>query len=179
MGRDSSDYNLPSSGPLPKINWLDRIAWFYATGGGIGHCPFAPGTVGSLLGPAFIYVWQIYDRPWIEGFVVSIAAILIGVMAADREAKRRHCEDPGHVICDEILAFTIVLGGLNITQGWETALLGFVFFRIFDIWKPWPIRRLERLPGGWGIMADDLLAGVFARIAIHATSFLWTTNWSV
>jgi phosphatidylglycerophosphatase A len=74
------------------------------------------------------------------------------------------------VVCDEIAAFAIVFALTPVT--WMTAAVGFAWFRVYDIAKPWPISRLERLPGGWGIMADDLLAGVFAAAALHGTLWL-------
>lgn len=157
----------PSS--VPNISLLDRLAWLYATGGGVGLAPKAPGTFGSLLGPLIVAGWQSLSRPIYESVIVAVVGILLGVAAAQRTARRLGIEDPGCVVCDEIAAFAIVFAITPVT--WTTAFIGFVWFRVFDIAKPWPINRLERLPGGWGIMADDLLAGVFAAAA------LWGTLW--
>lgn len=151
--------------------WLDALAWVYATGAGVGLSPMAPGTVASLLGPILVGIWQWLDRPVWESVVLTLASIAIGVVTADRVAIRRGCEDPGFVVCDEIAAFAIVFVGTTVT--WQTGLIGFVWFRVFDIAKPWPISRLERLPGGWGIMADDLLAGAFAAAALRGTLWLF------
>ena len=179
MSREPLSEHLPSqfidqADPKSVIavwpKWLDALAWTYATGAGIGLFPKAPGTVASLLGPLFIAAWQWLDRPDWEGVALTLVSIAIGVVAADRVATRRGCEDPGFVVCDEIVAFAIVFVGINVT--WQTSLIGFVWFRVFDIAKPWPISRLERLPGGWGIMADDLLAGVFAAAALRGTLWL-------
>ncbi len=153
---------------------LDGMAWFYATGCGIGLCPVAPGTVASLLGPVLIWGWQSLHRSVIEGVGVFVIAVLLGVAAAGREARRCGRTDPGHVVCDELAAFPIVFVGIDVVSAWHVAVLGFIWFRVFDIWKPWPIHRLERLPRGWGIMADDLMAGVFAATALHATRWLLT-----
>jgi phosphatidylglycerophosphatase A len=158
----------PRSGQ--KLSLLDRVAWLYATGCGVGLAPKAPGTFGSLMGPLLVAGWQSLTRPLHESVIVSLAGILIGVAAAQRVARRYGLADPGCVICDEVAAFTIVFAWEPVT--WRTAALGFAWFRLFDIWKPWPIRRLERLPGGWGIMADDLLAGVFAAAALQGTLWL-------
>jgi phosphatidylglycerophosphatase A len=159
--------------PIEPPSILDRFAWMYATGCGFGRSPKAPGTVGSLLGPVIVWAWQQLEPPstFVSVFV-AVSAILIGVFAAGRTARRANCKDPGFIVCDEIAAFAIVFAITNVT--WLTAALGFAWFRMFDIAKPWPIRRLEHLPGGWGIMADDLLAGVFAAAALQGT--LWLLN---
>lgn len=162
----------PSDPVKAKSSWLDRLAWLYATGCGVGLAPKAPGTFGSLLGPPIVWIWQSLDRPTHEGLIVTLVGILLGVGAAGRVSRRYGLADPGCVVCDEIAAFAIVLAWTPVT--WITAVLGFAWFRIFDIAKPWPIGRLEQLPGGWGIMADDLLAGVFAAAGLQGT--LWLLN---
>ena len=149
------------------MNLMDRLAWLYATGLGIGLAPKAPGTFGSLLGPLIVWCWQSLARPTHESVIVTLAGVLLGVAAAQRVARRCGLEDPGCVVCDEVAAFAIVFAMIPVT--WTTAAIGFAWFRLFDITKPWPISRLERLPGGWGIMADDLLAGVFAAAALQGT----------
>ncbi|MFM9960977.1 MAG: phosphatidylglycerophosphatase A [Planctomycetaceae bacterium] len=156
---------------VPNMSLLDRLAWLYATGCGVGLAPKAPGTFGSLLGPLIVAGWQTLARPIHESVIVALIGILVGVAAAQRTAQRLGIEDPGCVVCDEIAAFAIVFAITPVT--WTTAAIGFVWFRVFDIAKPWPINRLERLPGGWGIMADDLLAGVFAAAALQGTLWLW------
>jgi len=158
----------PSGGQ--KLNLLDRLAWLYATGCGVGMVPKAPGTFGSLLGPLLVWGWQLFARPTYEGVVIAMAGVLVGVAASQRTARRYGLSDPGCVVCDEIAAFAIVFALTTVT--WTTAVIGFVWFRVFDISKPWPISRLERLPGGWGIMADDLLAGVFAAAALQGSLWL-------
>lgn len=149
------------------MSLLDRMAWLYATGCGIGLAPKAPGTFGSLLGLPLVWAWQSLSRPTHESVLVSLGGILVGVAAAQRVARRCGLEDPGCVVCDEVAAFAVVFAMTPVN--WTTAVLGFAWFRLFDILKPWPIRRIERLPGGWGIMADDLLAGVFAAAALQGT----------
>ena len=153
-----------------KLNLLDRLAWLYATGCGIGMAPKAPGTFGSLLGPLLVWGWQSLARPTHESVIVFLLGVLLGVGASQRTARRCGLSDPGGVVCDEIAAFAIVFVLNPVT--WTTAAIGFVWFRVFDIAKPWPINRLEHLPGGWGIMADDLLAGVFAAAALYGTLWL-------
>src|SRR5262245_44205058 len=84
---------------------LDALAWLYATGCGVGRCPVAPGTVASLLGPVLVGAWQSLHRSTIEGATVSVLAVLLGVAAAGREARRCGEIDPSHVVCDELAAF--------------------------------------------------------------------------
>ncbi len=158
----------PSGGQ--KLNLLDRLAWLYATGCGIGMAPKAPGTFGSLLGPLLVWGWQSLERPMHESVIVTLIGVLLGGGAAQRTARHCGLSDPGSVVCDEIAAFAIVFAMTHVT--WTTAAIGFIWFRVFDIAKPWPISRFERLPGGWGIMADDLLAGVFAAAALQGTLWL-------
>ena len=150
-----------------KSSLLDRLAWLYATGLGVGMAPKAPGTFGSLLGPLLVWAWQLLGRATYENVLVTLIGILLGVGASQRTARRYGLCDPGCVVCDEVAAFAIVFALTPVT--WTTAAIGFAWFRVFDIAKPWPISRLERLPGGWGIMADDLLAGVFAAATLQGT----------
>src|SRR5712691_11344217 len=168
--RENVAFDASSSiGPTwPK--WLDGLAWCYATGCGVGLSPKAPGTVASLFGPVLVWAWQSLQRPTWEGIALTLSSVIVGVVASDRVAARQHCKDPGVVVCDELVAFAIVFVGTTVT--WRTGLIGFLWFRIFDIAKPWPISRLEHLPGGWGIMADDLLAGAFAAAALQGTLWL-------
>lgn len=158
----------PSTGQ--NLSLLDRMAWLYATGFGVGMAPKAPGTLGSLLGPLLVWAWQAQERSLFESVIVTAIGILLGVGASQRTARRYGLCDPGCVVCDEVAAFAIVFALTPVT--WTNAAIGFVWFRVFDIAKPWPISRLEHLPGGWGIMADDLLAGVFAAAALQGTVWL-------
>jgi len=96
--------------------------------------------------------------------VAAVAIALVGVPICGRGAQLLGLEDPGPVVWDEIAAFPIVFFLIPVT--WTTASLGFLLFRLFDVWKPWPAYRLEHLPGGWGIMADDLAAGLYARMCL-------------
>lgn len=113
----------------------------------------------------------------------TLAAMIIGVWAAARVARQLGHSDPQVVIVDEIsgqwIAFLpLCLIGIETfvnqhragtwTSGWQYFLAGFILFRVFDIWKPWPVRVAERLPGGWGIMADDWVAGIYAALCLWA-----------
>jgi phosphatidylglycerophosphatase A len=92
-------------------------------------------------------------------------------MAAGRVARQVDRKDPGIVVVDEVVGQWVTLIALPFTP--LTAGLGFVLFRVMDIAKPWPARDLERVPGGWGIMADDVAAGVYAHLALRAGLLVW------
>lgn len=133
---------------------------------GLGLIPVAPGTFGSLLGPPLVWcVQQFVSSVWVQ-FTIGILLILIGVPICNIGARRLGKKDPGAVVYDEIAAFFVVFAVVEVS--WKSAGLGFLLFRLFDITKPWPIRRLEKLPEGWGVMADDLLAGLYASICLFA-----------
>lgn len=172
-----------------------RLSLFFATAGGVGYLPKAPGTWGSLVGVAlYRLMWWVFSRfhtmtfafltlghsraaawmaetaarvrlfevPLIFGLVVA----LFGVWVSNHVATWNGTKDPQFIVIDEVsgqlFTFLFALSPLN----WKYLLLGFILFRVFDIWKPFPARQAESLPGGWGIMADDWAAAVYAAIGI-------------
>jgi phosphatidylglycerophosphatase A len=144
-----------------------RAAVILATGFGVGYSPVMPGTVGSLWGLPLVWCLHRQEFSPMAGVSITAGLILIGVPICSRAAKTFALADPGPVVLDEIAAFPVVfcLVPLDLTTG----VIGFLWFRLFDVTKPWPVNRLEKLPGGIGIMADDLLAGVYAAIALWLT----------
>jgi phosphatidylglycerophosphatase A len=149
----------------------DRLTLCLATGLGLGYAPKAPGTFGSLLGLPLVWLLELWGLPPIVDWVVAVLIFLLGVPICARSAKLFGREDPPQVVYDEIAAFPIVFAFVGLTP--LSAVLGFAWFRLFDIVKPWPIRRFELLPSGWGVMADDAVAGLFAGAA------LWASLWVV
>lgn len=150
---------------------------FLACGLGLGYARFAPGTVGTLLGLPL--AWAIGLLPW-WGQVPLIAAICaVGVPLCTYAARRLNAKDPGAIVFDEIasLPITFFLVPLSRPLGELAAILaaGFVLHRVFDISKPPPAKRLERLPRGLGIMADDWSAGVYSCLVLHA--LVWLVGW--
>ena len=137
------------------------------TGLGLGMAPFAPGTFGSLLGPVAVWGLQKALADPVAYYVAAGLFILAGGPICGRAAAWFKSKDPGHVVYDEIAAFFLVFLWTPVT--WTTAIAGFLWFRLFDILKPWPVKSLERLPGGWGILADDLAAGLYAAAALELT----------
>ena len=142
---------------------LGRLSTLLATGLGSGYSPFAPGTAGTLVG--LVLFWPLAPLGPAIQVVALLALCALAVPAATREARRCGLHDPGLVVVDEVAGIWVTLLFLPFTA--VTAALGFLLFRIMDIWKPWPARQLEHLPEGWGIMADDLMAGVYANLLLR------------
>ena len=138
---------------------------------GCGLSPFAPGTVGSAAALAIGAL--LYRHAGFEwwGFL-ALAALLFGpaVWAAGVVARASGIEDPGFVVVDEVIGQWIAMAGAR-PLNWKSCLAAFLLFRLFDIWKPAPVRQLEALPGGWGINADDVMAGVYAALVLFVAGW--------
>ena len=140
-------------------------AWVLGTWFGAGLLKPGPGTYGSV---AAVLLWMAAAHGLHPGDVAlavgtalaAVAATGIGIPAATIVAREAGREDPGFVVIDEVAGQWIAL--IAVRPDWTHAVVGLVLFRLFDIWKPWPIRRLEQLPEGTGIMLDDVAAGVLA-----------------
>jgi phosphatidylglycerophosphatase A len=164
-----------------------RISLVIATAFGLGYIPLAPGTFGSLAGAAICiamvwlgapHYWQILllrggVNFWTVGwtpsradYMATLIIAVVGIYVADQISKTSGAKDPQIVVIDEVsgqmVAYFFPLTVLN----WKSWLLGFILFRVFDIWKPFPARQAESLPGGLGIMADDWIAGVYAALGL-------------
>lgn len=137
-----------------------------ATWFGCGYWRVGPGTLGALAAVAIAagLVWGAGVAPWQIG-VLGVAISLPGVWASQVEARLAGCKDPKQVVIDEVAGQWITIAGAA-TLNWKSWLAAFVLFRLFDIWKPAPVRQLERLPGGWGVMADDVMAGVYGALVL-------------
>ncbi len=135
------------------------LARWVATCGGLGYAPVVPGTVTSLV--VAVAGWAAGPRPaWLAAVTVTVTAV--GIWAAGREEARVGVHDPSSIVVDEVAGMLVALVAAPSGAGWAAAL--FVLFRLFDVWKPYPIHRLQALPGGWGIVVDDLLAGLYANL---------------
>ncbi len=166
----------------PARSLKDYLALAIATCG-VGYLPLAPGTWGSLLavGIYLLVRISIASHPtdtspivsplgFLAGELIVIAIVtLLGIWAASRTERVLKVKDPGKVVVDEVAGQLIALLPLPLTRiaPWPVlVILAFLLFRFFDIVKPYPARRLESLNGGWGIMADDIIAGVYAAIVV-------------
>ena len=158
--------------PSPNAgNLTDRMVLFIAEGAGLGRSPIMPGTVGSLWGIPLGGVLGLGVPVW-GRLAVGVLMFAVGVPLCSRAARLKGDKDPGSVVWDEIAAFPLIYAFVAIN--WNTLILGFVLFRIFDITKPPPVRKVEQLGGGLGIMIDDTVAAMWALIPmlllIHGTS---------
>jgi phosphatidylglycerophosphatase A len=139
--------------------------WF-----GCGYSPVAPGTVGTLAGLAIAVLIE-YFAGWNPLWFAALATIvtLPAIWSAGETARQTGIEDPQFVVVDEVVGQWLALAGaraLNLKANWIAWLAAFLLFRLFDIWKPFPVRQLESLPGGVGIVADDLMAGLYAALVL-------------
>ncbi len=145
---------------------LMRAAFLVSTWFGCGYSPIAPGTVGSLAAVGIAAAL----RAWLgwPGWAFALLAIALcapAVQAAAVTARAAKRKDPQFVVVDEVLGQWLAFAGAR-AWNWKSVLAAFCLFRLFDIWKPAPVRQLERLPGGAGIIADDLAAGLYAALVL-------------
>ena len=154
------------SAPAQRTTW----AWAFGTFFGAGYLRPGPGTYGSvaavLLWSAAVYLLHPGTLALAIGTVIAaLLATLIGIPAATIVARESGRKDPGHVVIDEVAGQLVAL--IAVRADWQHALLSLLLFRLFDILKPPPIRQLEALPEGTGIMLDDIAAGVLALVCAH------------
>ena len=149
--------------------WATTVATFF----GVGHLHPGPGTWGSA---ATILLWwavsHVVHPQWqtAAAILLAVAAIAIGIPAATQVARRSGIKDPQFVVIDEVAGQLITL--IAIPVSWQSLLLGFILFRGFDIVKPPHVRNLERLPEGYGIVIDDVGAGLYAFLLMHGALML-------
>jgi phosphatidylglycerophosphatase A len=148
------------------------VALALATSAGIGYIPFAPGTFGSLAG---LLLWWLLPASWGVQLLVIAGLFVLGSWSAGVAEQHFSSTDPGPVVIDEVMGMLVTLF-LN-PVGWIGAAIGFLLFRASDIVKPYPANRLERLHGGVGVMADDLMAAIYANLALRAGLGLF--NWII
>ena len=154
---------------------MNGLAVFIATFGYVGFFPLAPGTAGSIAALALYALVRWAGTPALE-LAVIIAVFAIGIWASTRTERALARKDPGPVVIDEVLGMLITLAFLPLSTAGVIA--GFLIFRLLDVIKPFPAGRLEHLPAGLGIMADDAMAGVYAHLILRIaamTAPAWLT----
>jgi phosphatidylglycerophosphatase A len=155
----------------------DKLILFVAQGFGVGRIPCAPGTWGSVVGLGWFALLL-----WPGSFLLFVLGTMLGLVASvwfcGRGEKILGETDPGSIVLDEIAAipvcFALLLTRVDFQQAWTNLfckptgmvflLAGFALFRLFDIWKPWPVKQSQKLPGGWGVTVDDLLAALYVNL---------------
>ncbi len=148
---------------------MTRLAVFVATVGYCGYFPIAPGTVGSAAGLVFYALVRWVGLPAVEaGAIVVLFAA--GFWAGTTAERYFGGIDPGPIVIDEVVGMLITLAFIPV--GWTAAATGFVLFRIFDVVKPYPAGRFERMHGGLGVMADDAMAAIYANVCLRAIMWL-------
>lgn len=152
---------------------MKRLALVIASFGYVGFFPIAPGTAGSLaaLAPYAFVRWI-----GMPAFELGLIALVLGggIWAANGAERALGQKDPGPIVIDEVLGMliTLALVPLSVTG----VVLGFLWFRLFDVVKPFPADRMERLPGGLGVMLDDAVAGLYAHLALRLCLW-WLPSW--
>ena len=142
---------------------LRRLGVFVATCAHVGYAPVAPGTFGSLLALGFYYLIRRQQSNAIELGAIAVI-VVIGLWSATEAEHHFGGIDPGPVVIDEVVGMLITLA-LHPVNFWG-AVIGFFIFRVLDIVKPWPARRLELLPGGFGVVLDDVMAGIYGNLIV-------------
>jgi len=154
---------------------VDLVAYRIATGAGAGFAPVAPGTLGAIEGVILFLIFNMLAnntlilRPgWSVALLtaINVALLAVGVWAASRACEICALEDPSQVVIDEVSGQLIALTPLVIAPSVAGIIAAFLLFRLFDIFKPYPIRKLERLRAGFGVMADDALAGLYSAALV-------------
>nr|WP_295458800.1 phosphatidylglycerophosphatase A [uncultured Thiodictyon sp.] len=144
----------------------DRLILFLAQGFGSGRLPWAPGSFGTLPGVALYLLLAGLGLALSPYLAVTAVLLLIGIPLCGRAARMLGRTDPPSVVWDEIVGYLITM--IAIAPSWPAVVAGFAAFRLFDIWKPWPIRWIDRqVGGGLGIMLDDVVAGLMALALMH------------
>lgn len=147
----------------PASVWRNPVH-FLAFGFGSGAIPFAPGTFGTLIAVP-IYIAMMWLPDWAYFFILLLM-FFVGVWLCDKTSKDLGVHDHSGIVWDEIVGYLVTM--MMAPAGWMWLLIGFVLFRVLDILKPWPISWLDKhLKGGFGIMLDDVAAGVFALLGVH------------
>jgi phosphatidylglycerophosphatase A len=130
----------------------------------------APGTVGSLAGLLVYLPLRWTGSPAVE-LLAIVVIFVVGALASTAAERHFGLIDPGPIVIDEVLGMLVTLALLPVSV--TGALVGFVLFRVFDVIKPPPSNHLEALPGGWGVMSDDLMAAIYAQLTLRGLVWLW------
>ncbi len=151
------------------MNFINK---FFVTAFGVGYLPLAPGTWGSIVGALLIWVATLVNPSFT--FSTTFIGIIVGVFFlgvwGSKVVEEEWGEDPSRVVIDEVIGVWIAM--LFIPFNWLNLFAAFVLFRVFDIAKPFGIRKMEATGSGWGVMLDDVLAGVYANVVLNVVLYI-------
>lgn len=134
----------------------------------LGYSPYAPGTVGTIGAIPLYYLLTVYLTD-IQYLIAAIILTVFGIIISFEAVKAYKNDDPKEIVIDEVVGYLVTM--ILITPNFLNIVLGFFLFRFFDIAKPFPVRRMERLRGGFGVVMDDVFAGIMACLALHAVNY--------
>ncbi len=154
---------------------MNQLALFVASFGYVGFFPIAPGTAGSLAALALFAVVRWVGVPAFELGTIAVV-FTAGIWAATGAERALGQKDPGPIVIDEVLGMLITLAVIPVSM--TGVVLGFLLFRLFDVVKPFPVDRMERLPGGTGVMMDDAVAGLYAHLVLRLCMW-WMPSWLI
>jgi phosphatidylglycerophosphatase A len=153
---------------LPKNRIAKTVILFVAQGAYSGRSPFAPGTAGTVVGVLLYLLVKGLGTAWYVA--AAMAVIIIGVWTAGRAEILLGKKDAQSIVIDEIAGYLVSM--VLVPSGWMYVVAAFILFRVFDVIKPWPLKRLQDLHGGLGVMLDDIGAGVYTNIALQIGWYL-------
>ncbi len=149
---------------------MRRLSLWMSTGLGIGYMPFAPGTFGTLWGVLLFYVTR--NLPWPMTAGGTVVLILFAVFWAQQTEDLLGSHDSSIIVIDEVVGYLVAV--IAIPFSLKTMILAFLLFRLFDITKPYPIRAIDQgWGGGWGVVMDDVAAGIFANLSLRLIMWIW------
>jgi phosphatidylglycerophosphatase A len=155
---------------------VDRLTRIVGSFFGLGLIPFAPGTWGTLGALGFVLILP--SEPKLAWTLPTMTLFLLAcgftVILGDHAEKNMGLKDPGFIVLDEVAGYLVAVGSVT-KPGVDWLVMAFIVFRIFDVLKPWPCRRLEKVGGGKGILYDDLMAGFYTLIVLMVSR--WLTGW--
>ncbi len=154
---------------------MNQLALLVASFGYVGFFPIAPGTAGSLAALALFAVVRWVGVPAFELGTIAVV-FAAGIWAATGAERALGQKDPGPIVIDEVLGMLITLAVVPVSM--TGVVLGFLLFRLFDVVKPFPADRMERLPGGTGVMMDDAVAGLYAHLVLRLCMW-WMPSWLI
>jgi len=149
---------------------VKRLSLILSSGLGLGYLPKAPGTFGTLWGVLLFYLSRSLN-PWVMA-LGTLIFIGLAILLSEGAERALGTHDSSAIVIDEVAGYLVAVLGL--TFDFWVAVLAFALFRLFDIWKPWPIRQVDRgVSGGLGVVLDDVLAGVYANLVVRGVLWAW------